>query len=65
MDNAFVLIYITRYGLKSENTTVNILSDNNAKNTKNAENAKNAENNENNKNEPLKHIYIKKKKASW
>ena len=67
MDNALVLICITRYGLKSENTIVNVLSDKNTKNAKNAKNTKNAKNDkndENNKNEPLKHIYKKRKKPA-
>ena len=40
---------ITRYGLKSENTAVNMLSNKNAKNDKN---------------EPLKYIYKKRKKPA-
>ena len=64
MDNALVLIYITRYGSKSKNTAANALSNNNAKNTENAKNAENAENDENNENEPLKHIYKKRKKPA-
>ena len=50
--------------MKSENTAVNVLSNNNTKNTKNAKNTKNTKNNKNNKNEPFKHIYKKRKKLA-
>ena len=58
MDNTLVLICITRYGSKSENTAVNALFNNNTKNAKNAKNTKN------NENKPFKYIYIKEKKLA-